>query len=256
MNLWNKYQTSILVPVCNLNQERNIVTFLQSLAKTHPERNQYEVIIVLGNDSSKEYCDRFSEYCGLGINIKEIDLHIWNVGYAQALNMATQMAQCSNGVLVCCNDDVVFENECISIMSDFLTNTSYSACGPLGCDEIYTHNGNIYTSPPYSIEEKYKDISILSGFMFGIKKKDYIDIGGIHPELVLSHEELEIALKFRRMNKKMALVGGMKYQHVFGISNRVNAKIQILTDEITTGWGPDGNNTHNQQIVKELMGEK
>lgn len=217
----------------------------------------YETIIIDNNSSKKEesylYLDKVIE--SNNITVIRCDE---NLGFAKANNLGMSIAQGRNFLIL--NPDVIFQDNCIKILSDYLdTNEKVGMVGP----KILNPDGSFmqpcFRGKPYPKDtlfhliglakafpkckalngyalwhldrDKINKCGALSGCCMMVKKSLFAEIGGMDEQFFLYQEETDWGLRTNKAGKSVIYNPSSTVTHIGGVTTK---KIKVKSIWIFT----------------------
>lgn len=251
------YDVSVII--VNWNAGKYLEETINSVReKTH--NISYEIILIDNNSNKDEesflYLDKLLEFKNVTV-VKSDN----NLGFAKANNFGMSIAQGRNFLIL--NPDVIFHDNCIKTLSDYLDNNKDVAMvGP----KVLNTNGD-FVQPclrgkPYPKDtlfhliglakafpkckalngyalwhldrDKINECGSLSGCCMMVKKSLFEEIGGMDEQFFLYQEETDWGLRANNANKKIVYNPNATITHIGGVTTKkVKAKsIWIFTQSM------------------------
>lgn len=214
-------------------------------------------IVVVDNVSTDESLEQLKKIDKKKICIVESPK---NGGYSFGNNLgADKCKDFDVDIMFVSNPDVDVEEKDIELLLKQFEESDYSVLSAVEYD-----NDNMMTQPPIWKNNSYMDdlkecfvlgrklfgnvegealdcsseiqkVEIVRGSFFGIRMKDFIEIGGFDDHVFLFCEERILAKKIANQGKKMGIVTKAKYQHNHSASinksySKVYSQMKILYD--------------------------
>lgn len=242
----NKENIDVSVIIVNWNAGEFLQKTIESLEKLTCDVN-YEVIIVDNNSNSNDksfvYLDNISAEKKNYQIIKSKE----NLGFAKANNMAMKIANGRNILIL--NPDVIFHNNLVKILSDYLdNNANVGMVGP----KVLTINGlfqqSCFRGKPYPKDtlfhiiglakmfpkcevfngyalwhldrEKIQNCWALSGCCMMVKKSLFEEIGGMDEQFFMYQEETDWGIRCKNVGKEIIYNPEAIVTHVGGVTTK------------------------------------
>lgn len=224
------YNTSFLLDNC-----------LNSLLEKTKEIN-FEIIVVDNASSDNSLSMMKQKYS----QIKLIESNV-NLGFGKANNLGAKYA--TGKYLFLLNTDTLLVNNAIKILFDFMetgSNLNIGACGGnlynLDLTPNFSYSLNfpslmnifcyrsrlsfLHKSENFNDTDTVKDVSIIIGADFFVRKKIYDKIGGFDPSFFMYVEDSELCYRIKKLNYRIVSVPMAKIIHLQGKSSSNSFKLQ------------------------------
>lgn len=232
----------VSVIIVNYNTKHLLENCLNSLLEK--TREIIFEIIVVDNASS----DGSSEMMQLKFPLIKLVESKENLGFGKANNLGSKYA--SGNFLFLLNTDTLLLNNAMKILFDFMSNESnvdVGACGGNLFNEDLTPNFSYSINFPtlksifsyrsrlpflqnnenFNNTGEAKDVSIIIGADFFVRKKIYDKIGGFDPSFFMYVEDGELCYRIKRLNYRIVSVPMAKIIHLQGKSSSNSFKLQM-----------------------------
>jgi GT2 family glycosyltransferase len=205
----------------------------------------YNIIIIDNNSSYDDYLHLFNSLINLN-NVRIIRSKI-NLGFSGGNMLGVQSTNAD--YLFFLNNDTVFLNDCLTILSDFMSK-SYDA--GLCTAQMYNEDGSFHHSfnyfPTLSLkllgssflrklnQKNYPDkkieynsplqVDLVTGAAMFVDYQKFVGIGGFDTNYFLYCEEEDLAMKMKLSGHNVYLVPQAKFIHHKGKSTKRNYSIE------------------------------
>lgn len=253
----DKFDVSVII--VNWNAGKYLQQTIETLFKFNKDIS-YETIIVDNfsdkNEESCLYLDEAIKYNNVTIARSDI-----NLGFAKANNAGMNIAKGRNFFIL--NPDVIFQDNCLKILSDYLDNNSdVGMAGPKVLNQDGTFQGSCMRGNPYPLDtlfhliglakafpknpkfngyalnhlniDEINEIGALSGCAIMVKRELYEKIGGIDERYFMYQEENDWGIECRKAGYKVIYNPNTTITHYKGITtSKVKVKsIWIFTQSM------------------------
>ena len=242
-------QFDVSIIIINYNTAKYTINCIDSILKhTSKETSCQYLIVDNGSEaesyySLKTYIDSISK----SVSIKFIRSPI-NTGFGAGNMIGAREAQ--GEYIAFINNDVLFENDCISILKSFMvSNDNVGVCGPqafkenkdllptidhfaslgrelLGRKVLEKTNPNKYPKRKKIYNNPQRGQFVAGSFMF-FSSKDFNNVGGFDTNIFLYHEETDICKRLAKINKQAFLVPEGHFIHFHGASSPKSVALKI-----------------------------
>ena len=237
----------IAIILINYNTSSYTIECIESIYKNTSDELNFQVIVV-------DNCSAMNDYLllekklnnGLFKNLVLLRNDI-NSGFGGGNMFGANHADAK--FLAFINNDVVLLNDCFSILlNQIKSNKNIGVCGP----KNYTTNGNFLSTLDHycSVEKEifgrkyleffypkecpnrrkeYNEIKkgqIISGSFMVFNAIDFWTIGGFDENIFLYHEETDLCLRLKKINKFAYFVPNAKIIHHHGASSKKSVEIK------------------------------
>lgn len=234
----------ISIIIINYNtSEYTIQSVLSIFEKTSTKLN-YDIVVVDNNSEKKDYLF-LKNNLPKKDNLKLIRSPI-NLGFGGGNMFGTQSI--NSKYLLFLNNDAFFINDCLSILFDFMENSSdIGVSTAQNYDEnnnfvsSFDHNKGLrkllfgrgfleYINPkefPKRKQEYKKPINVnfVNGAFMFFNTKAFAEVGGFDTNIFLYFEEMDICYRLKNLGYKSALVPSAKITHIQGASTGTSKNI-------------------------------
>lgn len=240
----------VSIIIVNWNSGKYLEETVNSFTE-HSQNINYEIIIIDNNSNKEDVSYKYLDEVFKRINVTIIKSEE-NLGFAKANNVGMKRAKGRNFLIL--NPDIIFENNVLKILSDYLDNNDdVGMVGPrmLGVDGKFQQGclkGKPYPADTlYHIiglakafpnEEKYNGYALwhldrtkiqecwaVSGACMMVKKSLYDVIGGIDEQFFMYQEETDWGIRTKNIGKKVIYNPEAKILHYGGVTTtKVKAK--------------------------------
>ncbi|MCB4809179.1 glycosyltransferase family 2 protein [Tamlana sp. 62-3] len=241
----------VSVVIINYNTANYTINCIKSILEKTSNTLNCEYIIVDNASKLNDYylLENFIQNLAKTTKISLIRSHI-NTGFGTGNMIGINEA--SGKYIACINNDVLFENDCLSVLKEFMDNNSnVGVCGP----QAFKENGELLptidhfaslgrelfgrsfleriNSKKYPKRKKLysnpqKCDFVAGSFMF-FSFKAFRNVGGFDTNIFLYYEETDICKRLSIQNKDAYLVPSGKFIHFHGASTpkSIYAKIEL-----------------------------
>lgn len=237
----------IAVVIINYNSSSYTIDCINSILDKTSSDLSIQLIIV-DNASAIEDFEKLEAYTKtLGENIKLVRSRI-NTGFGGGNMIGANF--CTAPYIAFINNDTIFENDCLSILKDYLEqNPECGIAGPQGYKEdgkllptidhfasvsreifgrkfLESINPNRYPKRKKEYDHPVKADFIAGSFMF-MRSEDFYKIGGFDTNIFLYYEETDLCKRLQNLAKFAYLVPEGKFMHYHGASTEKSLAIKI-----------------------------
>ncbi|WP_372753276.1 glycosyltransferase family 2 protein [Mariniflexile sp.] len=249
-------QHHVSVIIINYNTAEYTINCIKSILKNTSKNLSCQYLIVDNGSEAesyftlKKYIDSISDAHTINLIRSNI-----NTGFGGGNMIGVREAQ--GHYLAFINNDVLFENDCLSILKRFMdSNKNVGVCGPQAFKEnhellptidhfaslgrelfgrkvLETINPNKYPKRKISYSEPQRGQFVAGSFMF-FSSEDFNNVGGFDTNIFLYHEETDMCKRLANINKQAFLVPDGKFIHFHGASSpkiidlKIELKISLL----------------------------
>ncbi|GAA4281254.1 glycosyltransferase family 2 protein [Gaetbulibacter aestuarii] len=246
----------ISIIIINYNTANYTIDCIASILKHTPSDLDCEFIIVDNASETKNYflLKNYIDSISNKINIKLIRSQI-NTGFGAGNMIGAQQA--TGNYLAFINNDVIFENDCLSALKEFMDNhENAGVCGPQAFKEDHSILPTIdhFASPLRELfgrnileflnQKTYPERKklyakpqrgqfVAGSFMF-FRTTDFDQVGGFDTNIFLYYEETDICKRLAKNKKSAWLVPSGRFIHFHGASTpksialKIELKISLL----------------------------
>ncbi len=244
----------VSVIIVNWNAGKYLQETIESLEK-QTQNISYEIILVDNNSNKDEESFKYIEN---NLNNKENIIIIKsneNLGFARANNLAMEKARGRNFLIL--NPDVIFHNNVIKILSDYLDNnedvgmTGPKVLNPDGSFQQPCLRGKPYPKDTlfhliglakafpkckalngyalwYLDRDEINECGALSGCCMMLKKSLFDEIGGMDEQFFMYQEETDWGLRTNEAGKNIIYNPNAVVTHYQGVTTKKNQLKSIL----------------------------
>ena len=258
-SFYTQEQFDVSVIIVNWNAGKYLQETIDSLYK-YNSNISYEVILVDNASNTDEesylYLNELIKYNNVTIVRSEI-----NLGFAKANNVGMNLAKGRNFFIL--NPDVIFQDNCLRILSDYLDqNSTVGMVGPKVLNQDGTFQGSCMRGNPYPADTLYhliglaklfphnakfngyalnhlnkdeiNEIGALAGCSIMIKRELYQKIGGIDERYFMYQEENDWGMECQKAGYKIIYNPNTIITHYKGVTtSKVKVKsIWIFTQSM------------------------
>lgn len=235
----------VSVIIVNWNAGKYLEETVNSFTEQSKDIN-YEIIIIDNNSNIDDESYKYLNEVVKRINVTVIKSEI-NLGFAKANNVGMKRAKGRNFLIL--NPDIVFENNVLKILSDYLdTNEDVGMVGPRMINTDGEFQQGCLKGRPYPTDtfyhiiglakrfpnnEKYNGYALwhldrtkiqecwaVSGACLMLKKSLYDEIGGIDEQFFMYQEETDWGIRTKNAGKKVIYNPDAKIIHYGGVTTK------------------------------------
>lgn len=239
---------NVSIIMINYNTASYTIGCIDSIIKNTAITTTCQFIIV---DNASEYenysaLEQYINTISKSQNIKLIRSRI-NTGFGGGNMIGVQHAQ--GKYIAFINNDVILENDCLSILKDFMDNNlDVGVCGPqaftetkdvlptidhfaslgreiLGRKVLEGLNPKKYPKRKRLYSKPQQGQFVAGSFMF-FRSEDFNTVGGFDTNIFLYYEETDICKRLSKINKSAYLVPNASFIHYHGASTKKSIAIK------------------------------
>ena len=211
----------ISVILINFNSSNYTIQCIDSIYKKTSKDIDFEIIIVDNKSDADDYLNLKSHCESLSLSNLHLHLNSENSGFGGGNMFGFNKTKSQFVAFV--NNDVLFKNDCLSILSNTLkSNSEIGVCAPT----TYTNDGKIlptldfFASPikvlfgrkvyKYLRPKEYKDRNLkldkptkgdfVSGSFMMLTSENFKKVGGFDTNIFLYHEETDLCKRLQKSN--------------------------------------------------------
>jgi GT2 family glycosyltransferase len=246
----------VSIIIINYNTADYTINCIESIFENTSSKLNCEFLIVDNGSEAESYFSlkKYIDSISQSHNIKLIRSHI-NTGFGGGNMIGVNEA--SGDYLAFINNDVLFENDCLTILKNFMdANKNIGVCGPQAFKEnkdilptidhfaslgrelfgrkvLEKINPKKYPKRKILYKKPQKGQFVAGSFMF-FSSEDFNKVGGFDTNIFLYHEETDICKRLTKINKEAYLVPDGHFIHFHGASTiksvalKIELKISLL----------------------------
>ncbi|MCF6307117.1 MAG: glycosyltransferase family 2 protein [Flavobacteriaceae bacterium] len=239
----------ISIIIINYHTEQYTINCIESLLKYTNTSLKCQYIIVDNASNTKSYktLKTYVESIQNKVEIQLLRSNI-NTGFGGGNMLGVQKA--TSKYLAFVNNDVVLENDCLSILKEFMdNNTDVGVCGP----QAFTENNKLLPTIDHfaslgrelfgrkflelinsrkypkrkTVYKNPKQGQFIAGSFMFFNTLEFNKIGGFDTNIFLYYEETDICRRLLKIGKTAFLVPKAQFIHFHGASTKKSVAIKI-----------------------------